>query len=307
MTTLTQLLPQLIVGEPDHSGALTVFPLTGPEPRLEYVSYAEGVSRGVTITELPQASVNNLLVANPLDVPVLLYEGEELRGAQQDRTVDGAVLVDPGAKLSVPVSCVEQGRWDHARHAEPFAPSRQTASPELRARKAQVMRTRLAGGLEARADQGEVWAAVGPSAMADSFDASRKELDRLASSITRHDGQTGALVAIADRFAVLDFVSRPDVFAALFAPLVQGYALDGRDGPMTLEPPSTEDAEAWLAGIAATVVTTGDAVGIGRRVHFTAPRAGGTGLAHDEELIQLSVYAHEGPRASRIHRPSRRR
>ena len=50
--------------------------------------------------ELPAPSVNDVLVDNPLDVAVLLYEGEEVQGAQQDRTLDVSVLVAARSRLA---------------------------------------------------------------------------------------------------------------------------------------------------------------------------------------------------------------
>ena len=57
--------------------------------------------------------MNDLIVVNPTDNSVLLYEGEEVLGAQQNRTFDISVLVPAGSKLTVPVSCVERGRWGY--------------------------------------------------------------------------------------------------------------------------------------------------------------------------------------------------
>lgn len=292
---MNDLLSPITVGEPDVAGALCVFPTFGPEPRLEYVSLAEGAARGVAVTELPGgASVNDLLVVNPLDVAVLLYEGEEVRGAQQDRTIDGAVLVPAGVKLTVPVSCVERGRWDHTRHAEPFAPSPDLAFPSLRAAKSARMREALAAAAPARADQGEVWGIVGAGAMAEEYAA--HDVGSLAAAITRRDGQTGAIVAIGGRIRAFDHVSRPDAWAALHGPLVRGYALDTlRD---TLAPggpaPGVDAARDWLAAAAAATVGHAPAVGAGTRVHFASPAAAGTGLVLDGELIQLSAYAESG-------------
>jgi hypothetical protein len=306
MTTLTELFPVFSVGEPDVTGALAVFPVTAAMPRLEYVSFAEGAGRGVTVTELPGgASVNDLLVTNPLDVGVLLYEGEELLGAQQNRTVDAAVLVGAGMKVSVPVSCVEHNRWDGRRHAEPMAPSPQTAHPNLRRAKSLRMREALAAGAPARANQQEVWAMTGAGAMSDTFDAARGSLDALASGVTRRPGQTGALAAIGGRFVVFDHVSRADAFAALFGPLTQGYALDAR-GRVEAAVPSVDDAVEWLARAADSRVTLSPTVGVGSRVSVAGEGGGGTGLAVDDELIQLSVYADETA-TTRIARPSRRR
>src|SRR3954470_19961804 len=130
------LAEPLRVGAPDVRGPLAVFPLFGPPPRLDYRSFAQASALGVSITELEGgASVNDLFVVNPLDKPVLLYEGEEVLGAQQNRTFDVSVLVPAQTSLQVPVSCVEHGRWDGSRHAEVFSPAPQAAYPTLRRRK----------------------------------------------------------------------------------------------------------------------------------------------------------------------------
>ena len=57
------------------------------------------------------ASVNDLVVANPTPLPILVYEGEEVLGAQQNRTFDESVLIAAGATVKARVSCVEAGRW----------------------------------------------------------------------------------------------------------------------------------------------------------------------------------------------------
>jgi hypothetical protein len=320
--TLSQYLPaDLSVGEPDVVPGLAVFPLFGPQPRLAYLSFAEGAAAGMTVRELPHGgSVNDLLAENPTDLPVLLYEGEELIGAQQNRTVDHAVLVPARSTLKVPVSCVEHGRWDADRHGEAFTPSTQAAFPGLRRAKSERMRAHMASGLEARADQQDVWSEVSEKAqrmdafsetdaMSDIYAARADHIAAVQGAVRRRDGQLGALVALGGRFTVLDAVSRPDVFAALHAPLVSGYALDALDGAELdpPAPPSSASARAFLAGLESHPVRTAPAIGLGSAVHFTGRRAGGTGLAVDGELVQLAVYAGDGPVARGIRRPSRRR
>src|SRR4051794_24633311 len=131
MSTLAPVLASYLdeaplVSPAEVSGALAIFPLLGPMPVLEYQSFAQGRAAGVTIKELGDgASVRDLVVHNPTDVPVLLFEGEEVLGAQQNRTFDVSVLVPARSTLTVPVSCVEAGRWDGLRHSESFAPAPQ--------------------------------------------------------------------------------------------------------------------------------------------------------------------------------------
>ena len=83
------LAAPVTVAEPDVSGALAVFPLIATAaPKLEYIAFAPARERGVEITEMTAgADVRSLLVVNPLKVPVLLYEGEEVLGARQNRSL----------------------------------------------------------------------------------------------------------------------------------------------------------------------------------------------------------------------------
>ena len=61
---------------------------------------------------------------------MLLYEGEELIGAKQNRVLERSILVAAGSKLEIPAKCVEQGRW--AYRSRRFAPAPRAAYPELR-------------------------------------------------------------------------------------------------------------------------------------------------------------------------------
>ncbi|HMY27266.1 MAG TPA: hypothetical protein PLJ59_13150 [Solirubrobacterales bacterium] len=147
--SIDQYLSQpLTVGEPITSGPLTIFPVFGPDPGIPYVSLKDAIENGnLTVKELPGgASVRDLVVENPGRHNVLVFEGEEVLGARQNRTFDISVLIPSGARITVPVSCVEAGRWDGMRHGEAFASSPQTADPRLRGSKVrQSHRARMAG------------------------------------------------------------------------------------------------------------------------------------------------------------------
>ncbi len=317
LPTLSQFLSApLRVGTPDVHGALAVFPLFGPPPVAEYVAFADGCARGLLVKELAEgASVNDLVVLNPTDADVLLYEGDEVLGAQQNRTFDVSVLVGAGTSVRVPVTCVEHGRWDGSRHREALAPAPQAAYPSLRGMKNRAAHARVAAGLEARAEQGAVWdevaakssrmdVASATGAMHDIYEGRRDGLRAFEAAIARRDGQTGALVAIGGRLTVLDHVSRPDAFAALHRPLVQGYALDALEAATDGTPPaapSLDEARAFVAELAGTRLTQHDGIGLGRDARFTGAGVAGAGLLAGDELVQLTAFA-DG--AGRVGRPS---
>src|SRR5436190_7099677 len=136
METTTQ---HFTLGEPQVAGPLVVYPVFGSEPRLEYRAFAQATNLGACVKELDGgASVNDLVVHNPTGLPLLVYEGEEVQGAQQNRTFDASVLVAAGKQATLNVSCVEEGRWDARRHGEPLRPSPQAADPSLRRLKRQT-------------------------------------------------------------------------------------------------------------------------------------------------------------------------
>jgi hypothetical protein len=281
------LAAPLRVGEPDVHGPLAVFPLFGAPPVLDYVAFADGCARGVVVKELADgASVNDLVVLKP-------------------------------------VSCVEHGRWDGARHDEAFSPAPQAAYPSLRRMKNATAHARVAAGLEARAEQGAVWAEVAAKsdrldvasdtgAMHDIYERRRDALRGFAAAVSLRDGQTGALAAIGGRLEVLDHVSRPDAFATLHRPLVQGYALDALEADAAAPPPSLDAARAFVARLGRARTSEHDGIGAGRDLRLAAPGVTGAGLVAGDELVQLTAFAsddgHGGsaPRA-RIRRPSRRR
>jgi hypothetical protein len=323
LPTLSDFLAApLGVGEPNVHGPLAVFPLFGPPPVLEYLAFADACACGLVIKELDGgASVNDLIVVNPTDVAVLLYEGEEVLGAQQNRTFDVSVLVPAGASLRVPVSCVEHGRWDVTRHAEALSPAPHAAYPSLRRMKNAAAGARVAAGMEARAEQGAVWnevaakssrlqVASSTGAMHDIYEHRRDRLHDFESVIELHAGQTGALAAIGGRMTVLDHVSRPDAFATLHGALVQGYALDALEAGDGAAVPSLDDAHAFVDRVAYARVIQHDGIGLGRDARFADGGVGGAGLVAGEELVQLTAFASDRDQPvarPSIRRPSRRR
>lgn len=317
----------LSLGEPDTAGALTVYPVFGPKPTFKYTSFADARNHGATITELEGgASVRDLVVTNPTPMALLLFDGEEVLGAQQNRTLDVTVLAGLGRTV-VPVSCVEQGRWDGRRSRETFKRAPQAAPPDLRREKARQVRDAARAGVAARADQGEVWRSVADradrlgvasptGAIHDVFEHRRDHLNEIQDKIRLHGEQRGALVAIGGRMAVLDYVSESAVFSELHAPLVQGYALDALESPASAAQVSAGDAGGFLSLVLDAEAVRSPGVALGENLRFEHSAAEGAGLAVGDELLQLTAFPNAGdatpwpaasPRRTRIRRPSGRR
>ena len=257
----------LQLGEPREHRGIVVTPLF---PRLtpgaSYITLEEALPRGFVVTEVSDSgSVAELDVRNPLDDRVLLYDGEELVGAKQNRILNVTVLVEARSKLPIPVSCVEQGRWSRA--SQPFAPAPHASNPELRRRKSQAL---YVEPLSRGRAQSEVWDAVEAKAArmhvasptganADAFRSRAPDLRRLEQEFPLEPGQAGAVLALGDTLC-LDWVSRPEAFAQLWPKLRAGYLLDALE---RLDAPAAP-RERVVAFVDAIAKRVGDPAAFGR-------------------------------------------
>jgi len=300
------------IGEPvEHRGVVVAPLFPRLKPRADYVTLEEALPLGFRVTEVDVAgSVPELAVANPLASNVLLYDGEELLGAKQNRILNVTVLVPAKSETLIPVSCVEEGRW-HARSSH-FGAAKHAAYPELRRRKAERL---SAAPLERGAAQGEVWQALSEKAgrmgvhsptgaQADVFAAHDRDLGALRRAFPIQPGQSGSLLVLGERFC-LDYVSRPEAFARLYPKLLEGYLLDALEA---VDSPPAGDLDAFLAAIATGALSRRPSAGLGEDVRLRGEHTIASGLELDGELLQLCVFSTEKREEhTRIAWPSRRR
>src|SRR5258708_16987370 len=127
----------LLTGSAISLDGLTMIPLsvsTGAGP--DWLLLDEAVALGAAeVAEVSQAgAVPTLHVTNAGPKDVLLLDGEELVGAKQNRILNTTVLVRAGRTVSIPVSCVEQGRW--AYRSRRFASGGRSLYASIRRKKA---------------------------------------------------------------------------------------------------------------------------------------------------------------------------
>lgn len=302
------------VGEPtEHRGIVVapLYPLRNPVAR--YVTLDTGLARGVSITETSEAGdVPELVVSNPLDDDVMLYDGAELVGAKQNRILNVTVLVAAGSTITIPVSCTEEGRWRSISAS--FSPAPHIVNSELRRRKAMAL---SAAPLARGAAQQDVWdsvreqlrrmGATSPTgAHRDLFLAREQELAALEPAFQAEPGQCGAVLGLDDSLC-LDAVSRPDAFSMIWPKLRRGYLLDALerlDGPVTRK----ERLLGFVDEVTDAPVRRGPSVGLGSDLRLQGPGVLGSGLELDGETIQLSAFSavSDDPLTEgRIARPAR--
>jgi len=294
----------------EHRGVVLAPLFPRRTPVAEYATLEDALPLGLRIDEVSDAGVvPELAVTNPTDSNVLLYDGEELLGAKQNRILNVTVLVGAKSTLAIPVSCVEEGRW--SRRSASFAAAPHAAHPELRRRKAQSLSAEpLTRGIA----QADVWNEVrdksqrlgvhSPTgAQADVFRSREDELRELERAFPLLPGQCGALLALGDDLC-LDYVSRPAAFARLYPKLRAGYLLDGLER-LDREPAAPERLAGFADAVGSATRARQRSAGLGEDVRLHGEGVVGSGLELNGELLQLCAFTGE-ERSGRIARPSRR-
>jgi hypothetical protein len=293
------------LGPPRSAGGLRLVPiLDGAAPGPEYLLAAQASADGLlAIREVGEGSVPELVAENRAPVPVLILEGEHLEGAKQDRVLNVSVLLPAARATTIPVSCVEAGRWGYG--AMPvFSPSVHFSNPSLRARKLERVGESARRGLGRRSDQGEVWWEVGRSrhrvqarrsptrALRDAFVDLGGRLEEIVGGFPGPEpGAVGVVACAGGRVLGLDAFDRPATLAALWPRLVRGYAFDALgagDGP-----PGQDPAPTFLDLLAAAEATEHPAVGLGSEVYLTGPGLIGSALVWEGAAVHVAAFPNE--------------
>jgi hypothetical protein len=293
--TLAQALQNLKISDPVSHGLLHMFPLQGDTHAEQDISLLEGALQAGTLhIEEPHeaGSVPELRVVNEGSLRVLILEGDKLIGAKQNRVVNSSVLVAAGSDLTLPVSCIERGRWSYRSRA--FSPG--TGSPHLALRRLETrsVHDSLRRGRGHRSDQGAVWkevrrkarlhAAASRSRLSERLDA----IEKLARDLP--EGTSGVVVAIGERLVLLEVLAGPRTFARVFRKLLSGYALEsvGLDRPYgTPDPPAVRS---FIEAAAKAAHEEHQAVGVGRDVRFEEGGISGYALIGEEGVLHAAAF-----------------
>ena len=236
--TISKLIQTTKLNEQRSHRNLTIFTLKYEGPAgPDYITLRSALAAGVIeVTEVSEGgSVPELAVRNTGVKPVIILDGEEVRGAKQNRVLNATVLVAPGVTMTIPVSCVEAGRW--RRESKSFVDSDQVMFAGARSGKASRVSASLRSARGYDGGQGEVWNDVSmlmceadvvsdTSAMSDVFEGARAGLDEYLEAFPMVDGQ-GGLLAVVDGHAIgLDLLSRSAAYSELHEKLMRSYAME---------------------------------------------------------------------------------
>jgi predicted small secreted protein len=239
----------------------------------------------------------------------LIVDGEELIGAKQNRIVNLTILVPAHSELTIPVTCVEAGRWRAKSRAFKSAPRAQYSSGRAK-RMSQVSRSMAFEGLQC-SDQAEVWSDIAAKsvrlrsssptgAMEAMFVQHAGFIDACVGRCQPVDRQVGALFAVDNAIVGFDLFDAPQSLRALLPKLVRSVAvdaLDHRDHPVFSRVAGADGGTVtfatalFLGAVSTAVCHSTPAIGVGQDLRITGAAVTGAALVNGGRVVHLSAFA----------------
>jgi hypothetical protein len=297
-------LASLRLGSPQIHLNLALFPLLGEgNPEAGYLLLDEALERKLArVTEVSDGgSVPELAFENTSAEKILLVDGDELIGAKQNRILNLSILVGGGRKLTIPVSCVEQGRWSY--RSRDFSPAGRSIFAKARAKKMVSVSYAMRSHGDRRSNQSEVWADVAEKAMhchvesstgsmADIYEQRARHLDAYVGAFRAEPRQRGAVIAIDGKPAGLEVFDSAAAFSRYLQKLVRSYALDAIETQAGKAlAPSEASVRSFLDAILAAEAERFQALGEGEDVRLTGEGVTGGALTVDGRVVHLAGFA----------------
>jgi hypothetical protein len=301
MKVLENFIRSLEVGQESAFNRLVIKPLSiETDFKLPFLTLEEALEREVLeITEKSEGgSVPELLVKNRGGLDVIVLEGEELRGAKQNRIVNTTIIIPAGSEIILPVSCVEQGRWRYVSNN--FSAGESVLYPSLRQKSHRWVTRSLRVGNFHTSDQGGIWSDISeksvrlsvPSetqAMSDILETTLtpETENSLFEEIKYQEKQIGFLAFIGGGFAGGDLFGSADLCQKQLQKLMRGYYLDSLDGGVKFPEMKVGEIMNQIA-FARHEQFTG--IGKGTEMRFEGDKIQGAWKLVDENISHLSVF-----------------
>jgi len=253
MQILNELLDTLTIGSPEIFKGVHIFPLLSSKAQSAVLlELDEALEKGVAeVSEVSEGgSVPQLIVVNRSTQDIIVFDGEQLVGAKQNRIVNITIIIPGNSTLPIPVSCVEQGRWHYSSSG--FQAVEACAYPSLRVSKHGDVTENMRSRRRSDADQSKIWndisakfarmdVASGTMAMADIYESRSPNSEEMNRAFSVKDDQIGYVAFINGGFAGSDLYGSAKVCRRKMQKLLRGYYLDFLDPGVAFDRVEVED------------------------------------------------------------------
>jgi len=264
---------------------ITMIPIKTGYSNLDLLTLKKGFELGlVEVSECEESTVNEIMISNKSTTPLVLINDEEIVGAKQNRIVNVSMLVPQKTTMKIPVSCVEQGRWNFK---ENFKQSEYMANSSTRRKKARH-------NFRDANLQSEVWQSVdtlderlcveSPTrAMHESYEHERKRSEDYLKHFHIEGKQTGAIILINDNIVGMELFHNHKLYSEYHEKILKSYIIDTNQKQEAIV-----ELDDFIDALTRSKYTDNNVEGMGKNFRFTNEYGNGSLLSYENNLIHMS-------------------
>ncbi len=284
----------------------------------DYLTLKRGINAGIVeISECEVSTVGTVLAKNNSGIPLLLIDGDEILGAMQNRIMNRSLLIPPHTRMSVSVSCTEQGRWHYGRRDDIHYGKRDDRVNFYSSSEAADFSTRRAKSrdlYERGSCQSAVWDSIQKledrtefksrtSALNDNFRNHRPKLDEYLRNFRLEYGQSGGIFLINGEIKGFELFANPSIYQDYHEKIFRSYIMEAI---VDYRPNYCSDnIYGFLREISHSEFRTSPSKGIGRHLQFANCYGYGAALFDGCSLVHLNYFNNGKSRTIR-RKPGRR-
>lgn len=270
---------------------LAIIPLKTEKSYIDILTLKKGFELGLAeVKECDNSQVNTLIVKNNAVTPLILIDGEEVVGGDQNRIVNATILIGAKSEMGIPVSCTEKGRWAYKSE---FKQSNYIANYNTRRAKEYASRKQ-------HHYQDVIWSSINDlenensfasptSAMEESYENLKIDHNRIIKEFEIVPGQNGVLIIVDGEIKGFELFLNSEIYKEFHEKILKSYLIDSKIENKTFTI-NTDAAQAVINNALNSTFEKKKNNGVEEAFEFENDEGLGTLYTYKDQIIHLSYF-----------------
>ena len=274
---------------------MAIIPLKTERSYLDILTLKKGFELGlVEVKECETSQVNTLIVKNNAVTPLILIDGEEIVGGDQNRIINSTILIPAKSKMKIPVSCTEKGRWGYKSE---FKQSKYIANYNTRRAKEYASRSQ-------NPYQDVIWSEINclevennycspTSAMEESYENLKTRHDKIVKKFSIEPDQNGTLIIVNGKIKGFEILLNPELYREFHEKILKSYIIDSEIDNKTFAV-NIDLAETVISSAFDSTFEKRENNGLEETFEFENDEGIGTLYTYQNSIIHMSYFKKIG-------------
>ncbi|WP_407423860.1 ARPP-1 family domain-containing protein [Methanobrevibacter sp.] len=259
--------------------------------RLDLLTLKKGLELGlVEVKECEQSTVNTIKVTNNAVTPLILIDGEEILGANQNRIVNSTLLIAPKTTQAISVSCTGHGRWEYKnefKQSEYIADFNTRRVKEFAKRSHQNSQQAIWDSIKSLEVENSFKSPT--SAMSESYDNLKISHNEFLKAFEIVDGQCGVLVIQNGEIKGFEIFYNPQIYKEYHEKVLRSYLMNNKV-ENTLFTIDMDGIKSLMNNANILAFNKKDSEGMEYKFEFEDDFSLGNLYSYEDEIIHFSYF-----------------